>query len=179
MTAQMGFGGNAEFVARLDRIKAGGLGTNHTIFVGVDEKFPKPPRSKQGSAKPKPLTASSGSSSRAISAFALGLPAVLLAQYLGFAAKPDAALQTDWLQTFGLSLGIGVGLAFLFKLRGKLCALALGISLIFGTCSFHNLVHWFPQTFEMVFSADWVLTVLTTTEPNSLRFRDSSFTIDS
>lgn len=179
MSANYQAGINADFAARLARVKAGGLGTNRTIFVGIDDAFCVPKNhsftasvsSKPERTKIRPLAL--------MMAFALGLLAFAFGQYLRFRTLSDLELegQIDMIANVGIGVMVGYILTQTFGLSGKLQQVTQGLGVFAGLCTFHNVVHWYPQMFQTVFSPEWVITMINTTEPNSIVFRGVTYVL--
>lgn len=170
---------NADYLARLERVKAGGIGTKQTIFVGMDEMFQMPQKANRQGAKSKGLAGNSVSFFSIVGALLLGLLAVCLARYLRFRVFPGIDLegQLDLIANGGLGMIAGFLLTQMFRLSGKEHLAAQSVGVLAAICTLHNLVHWFPKVSEALFSPAWVNGVLTTTEPNSILFRGVYFVV--
>jgi hypothetical protein len=169
-----------EFAARIARIEAGGGGRTATIFVGPDEsfQFARGPKSRRRTS----LATTLGNIFYPFSlvlCFGLGVLALGLGRYFRFhltgidyaADNPDIEILIDI--ATGLIIGMAFGLVDRMRLSDQVISRSLGVAI--GSIGFHNLVHFYPQVFETLFSKMWVTRVLTTTEAHSLVWRGISF----
>lgn len=177
MSAATAMGGNADYHERLALIKAGGIGTNRTIFVGVDERYQKPEKAVHKVSRPKEVAGNTRYPLGILGAAILGVIAVCFGRYARFQAFSGLNLegQADWIANGVMGLAVGLVLTQMFRLRSKEHQAAQSVGVLAGICTFHNLVHWFPQAFEVMFSAEWVLLLQMATEPNSILFRGTFF----
>ena len=116
-----------------------------------------------------------------LGAFAMGALALVIARFLRFQiegasgqiAAPDIEMVLD--------VVLAISVAFLLREAMSLSAVkrmgAQFAGILLAVVTLHNAVHRMPDTFAQVFSRDWVQSVTTTTEPNSLYFRGHSFAI--
>ncbi|MEL6169541.1 MAG: hypothetical protein AAFR35_12690 [Pseudomonadota bacterium] len=116
-----------------------------------------------------------------VAAFVLGMLAVLLSRYVRFHLQggtltgedPDITMMID----AGLAAGVAFALRIILKFEDKehIFAKTMGIAVMVVTM--HNLVHWAPGLFSVLFSVDWVDDVVLFTDPNSILFRGMSFVL--
>lgn len=175
MTAQ-----HFEFAARLSRIESGVGSSKSTLYVGPEESYvvsyPRRGRGQGGGLRDAvanatyPLTI--------IFAFLVGVLANIgtrMISFLSNAAAPtadniDYLLVMDFVIAMMLSSIIGV--IFRIGIKDYIGIRIAGV--IAAMIGLHNLVHLYPQKFEMVFSPVWVGIVINNTEPNSLLVRGVS-----
>jgi hypothetical protein len=170
--------GKADFAARLARVRQGGIGSNRTIFVGLDEVYlprtaaPLPPvpaeelvESPAAFAQTLPIAA------------LLGIAAVVLGRCARFHLLPEVVLeaQFDMMANILVALALGLLFSYLMRLTRGLHLTALVLGVLAGVSGFHNLMHWFPSAAATLFSSEWVLTMLIASEPNSLLVRGMYF----
>ena len=179
MSSNYQAGINTEFAARLARVKSGGLGTNRTIFVGIDESFCVPKNHSFSGAVPTEAAGTKFQPLAMILAFALGLLAFGVGQYLRFRflSHLEIDAQLDMVANVGIGVMVGYILTQAVRLNGTLHQGTQGIGVFAGLCTYHNVVHWYPQLCETVFSSEWVMAVVNTTEPNSVVFRGVAYVL--
>lgn len=172
---------NPEFAARLARVQSGGLGTSRTIFVGIDEAFYVPKNRSFSAAVPNAGSGLKISPLAVALSLALGFFAFCAGQYLRFRFLSEFEIDAELEMIANLGIGVMVGylLTQTLQLSGKLHQTAQIIGVFAGLCSFHNLVHWYPQLSKTVFSPEWVAAVINTTEPNSIVFRGVTYVLGS
>ena len=166
------------FAARLDRVQKGGVNTNRTVFIGMDEAVALPkggvaqvvekravraPWDRRARRRKSPLGPVLG--------FALGLmafPAALLALL-----HPAAGLDMAQTGLPGGPLGVGLALAlitgFVLGLRSPLALTATACGTLTAAAGFHNVVHLAPALVAQVFPQDWVAATLAETRIGTLR----------
>lgn len=117
-----------------------------------------------------------------VGAFVLGLIAVFMARYVRFhlGAGGLAGENADFFMLLDGALAVGTGFALkmLFRLEGKEFQTAQTAGVFAMVCTMHNLVHWAPDEFSLIFSPEWTEMVVETTEPKSILFRGNSFVFD-
>ncbi|WP_417526081.1 hypothetical protein [Marinovum sp.] len=171
--------GQASFHARIARINSGQVSCmpQPGVSDGTGTAWVSPAKvarlkgSRAPAARSHPLAM--------IWAFVLGALAYALSQAAGFhfLGLPDPSMTPDIrmaLDGAGAMAVLAV-LAVVFSAPTKLLVAVrlLGIAAAMGMM--HNLVHLYPEVFEMAFSGKWVNTVRSTTEPMSILFRGESF----
>lgn len=117
-----------------------------------------------------------------VAAFVLGLVAVFLARYLRFhlGAGELAGENADLYMILDgvLAVGAGFALKMLLRLGGKEFQTAQAAGVLVMVCTMHNLVHWAPNAFSLIFSPDWTEMVMETTEPGSILLGGNSFVFE-
>ena len=167
------------FQKRLKRL-ADGEAPRNVLWVGTDEYFEMPARSK-----PRKLRGMA-----ALIANALYPVSMLAAVGLGFAshgivlmaryhvqglpdpkANPDIEMAAQLFMAFALSTVLGHLLGF----RARNFTLLKSVGAALGLLFFHNLVHLYPQVFDVLFSKSWVNYVTVHTHAHSMVWRGISF----
>lgn len=174
------------FLARVARIQTGGLHTNRTLFVGMDEAIAVP---KKGSLEKiagqrafvapwmRKKTRRSYSLLPALMALALGMiafPLVLLGT-LNPAAGPQMASAPGG--PLGAAVALALVTAFVIGLRTPVALVATAAGVLAMATGFHNVVHAAPEVIAQVFPDAWVATTLSTTEMGTLQPLSSFFTL--
>lgn len=116
-----------------------------------------------------------------LGAFLLGMLAVFAARYARFhimggsmvGEDADIAMMIDG----GLAMGVGFLFRSMFNFQAKEFVTAKTFGIVAMICVMHNLVHWAPEAFAVLFDVDYVLLTLEMTEPNSILFRGVSFVL--
>ena len=168
----------AAFAARMERIQKGGMNTNRTIFVGMDEALPVPKGGVQKVVEKRiakaPWTKKAkrrGSAKGLLMGLSLGVlafPAALLAMLhpaLGLQAM-NAPLPGGPL---GAALALAVMTSFIIGLRRPMALVAAACGTLAMAAGFHNLVHAAPDLVAQVFPQDWVNMTLAQTTLGTLR----------
>ncbi len=175
-------GQQQEFAARLARINRGGLNTNNTLFVGLDQSYlmHKAPKALTRKAQPQargdgfaPLTL--------IFALLLGVISQGGARWIRYqitgGADSGLSADMDMAVNFGIGMAVALVLMFAFRLRSFDQSVATATGVAAMVCLFHNLVHWYPEEMALAFSPKWVNQQLAVTEPNSAEFRGIFYNI--
>lgn len=180
MTSNLTTTANEDFAARVARIKAGGVGSKGTVYVGQDEAYYQAQVFKTPPSKIRELAENSAYVGGFIGAFVLGMFGVAFGRYVRFQvlAGQEFAADTDMMISGGMGAVASFVLAQMFRLDSKEQRSLQAIGVFAMVCVFHNFVHWAPGVFQTVFSPEWVQQVQTTTKPNSLLFRGVSFVLD-
>lgn len=164
---------NNEFAARLERIAAGGAHTRNTLFVGIDETYVLPIKNGQVQ-KPQPsLIEGLKTPIVMISALFMGIIAMIVVRMIHFHSFANApvlgsaiyAVALDAILAMLLCIVIG-RLVFLDHAAALRSWQVLGVMLC--ASGMHNLVHLLPGAFGVLFSENWVRTVLISTDMRTL-----------
>lgn len=166
----------AAFAARMARIQSGGLNTNRTVFVGMDEAIAVPKGGAQKIAEKraaKPQWMKQGKRKRpsvagyliALALGALSLPAVL---FIMLNPAVSGQVQTPPGGPLGAALGLALITAFVLGLRSpvKLGLVATGVLAM--SAGFHNLIHLAPEQVAQIYPATWVNAQLAATQAGTL-----------
>jgi hypothetical protein len=167
------------FQKRLKRLTDGEAPRN-VLWVGTDEYFEIPAKSKP--RKPRGLAALIANAIYPISVMAAvslgiiahGLVLMLRYQIQGLPnanANPDIEMVAQLAMAFALSMVLGHFTGLRAQNFTSLKALGAGLGLLF----FHNLVHMYPQVFDILFSKSWVNYVTQHTHAHSMVWRGISF----
>ena len=167
----------AEFQARIARIKAGQGFTKSTVYVGMETAFSyMPPNRRRGGQGLAALNLG----------HALSFPMAMLVGFLchgleryvdlTFNGLPDIKAMTDMqmLQMGGLAFAMTVVITHLIGLRDRGLLLAKALGVVAGMLFLHNLVHARPDVFDQIYSPNWVGRVMAMTEPGSMNWRGIS-----
>ncbi len=117
-----------------------------------------------------------------VAAFLLGMVTVFVARYIRFhlgmggVTGEDAGLYM--VMDGAISFAVGIILWGFFRLEGKEFKAVQTAGVIAMVVTMHNLVHWYPDQFSVVFSPDWTREVIVGTEPNSFLYRGVSYVWD-
>jgi hypothetical protein len=164
---------NNDFAARLERIAAGGVHTRNTLFVGVDETYVLPIRNGR-MQRPRPsLIEGLKSPIVMVSALFMGITLMILVRMIHFHSFSNAPVLGSTFNAVALDAILAVLLCILsgrVVFRDHAATLrgwqVLGV--ILCALGMHNLVHLLPGAFGVLFSENWVRTVLISTEMRTL-----------
>jgi hypothetical protein len=164
---------NNDFAARLERIAAGGVNTRNTLFVGIDEAYVLP--MKNGKSQRPRTSMIDGLTTPIVMASAafMGIFAMILVRVVHFHGFANAPVLDSAMVSLALDSLMAVILCILIGrvvFRDHAATLrswqVMGVSL--AATGLHNLVHVLPGAFSVLFSENWVRTVLITTEMRTL-----------
>lgn len=115
-----------------------------------------------------------------VGAFLVAILAVFMARYARFHLFPgDPSGVSDISLVIDAALAAGVGFIFRsamrFETKEFMSANVAGI--LFAVCTLHNLVHWYPDVYDDLFSPEYTDAVLLMTDSNSILFRGYSIPI--
>ena len=167
------------FQKRLKRLTEGEAPRN-VLWVGTDEYFEVP--RKKNTRKPRGLKALVVNALYPLSVLAavgLGVVShglVLIARYQiqglpNPKANPDIEMVAQLVMAFSLAMVLGYLIGLRAKNLTKLKSLGAALGLLF----FHNVVHLYPQLFDVLCSKSWVNYVITHTHAHSMVWRGISF----
>ena len=167
------------FQRRLKRLTEGEVPRN-VLWVCTDEYFEVPVKAK--TLKPrgmKALVANALHPFSVLAAVALGVAShglVLMARYQiqGLPdpkANPDIEMLAQLVMAFALAQVLGHFVGLRDRNLTTMKSLGAAIGLLF----FHNLVHMYPQMFDILCSKSWVNYVTTHTHAHSMVWRGISF----
>ncbi len=169
-----------EFADRIARIEAGSAASRFTLYVGVDESYVIGRRETKRAQGLGELARNAAYPLSMIAALLLGMISYAAGRLLQFRLNgmPDPTINPNTVMVSEAVIGFAIAVVtgFLLHLRGKELTSVKSAGVVMGSLFFHNVVHAFPQLFEMAFSPMWVSRVLTTTEAGSLLWRGISFT---
>lgn len=174
-----GQGQKDAFAARMERIQKGGLHTNRTLFIGMDEAMPIPKagadRIVASRSRPAPWMRSKAGKQRAsmigpVIALVLGAVAFPVALLGSLSPGSSVMLASGSLPggPLGAALALGLITAFVIGLRSPVTLAATALGAIAMAAGFHNLVHAAPELVAQVFPRDWVSSTLATTQMGTL-----------
>lgn len=116
-----------------------------------------------------------------VGAFLIGMFAVFAARYARFHIMGGSMVGEDadiaMIMDGALATGVGFIARSVFNFETKEHMMAKTIGIFAMICVMHNLVHWAPGLFTLLFDEDYVLLTLEMTEPNSILFRGVSFVV--
>lgn len=110
-------------------------------------------------------------------AFLVAILGVFLARYARFhviGGDPAAMSDVSLLIEAGLAAGIGFVFRSAMKFETKEFMTANAAGIIVAVCTLHNLVHWFPNVYDNLFSPEYTDMVILMTDSNSLLIRGVS-----
>ncbi|MGY3436626.1 MULTISPECIES: hypothetical protein [unclassified Marinovum] len=111
----------------------------------------------------------------------LGVLSYVLSQYAWFhlMGLPDTSMTSDIRMAVEAVAAVAVLLALsqVFSASSKLLVAVRLVGIALAMVTLHNLVHIYPDIFEMAVSRDWVNTIKSMSEPNSILFRGVSYTL--
>lgn len=164
---------DGEFAARLERIAAGGAHTRNTLFVGIDEAYVLP--IKNGKIQKPRLSLIEGLSTPIVMASALfmGIFAMILVRVVHFHGFSNAPVMGSAMVSLALDSLLAVILCILigrviFRDHAATLRSWQVVGVIFAATGLHNLVHLLPGAFALLFSENWVRSILITTEMRTL-----------
>lgn len=175
--------GQATFNARVARINAGHVscmprpgvsdGTGGGWMAkGEASRIGRRRRAKRGKATPLAVVFS----------LCLGVLSYVLSQYAGFhlMGMPDTSLSSDTRLAVDAVAAVAALLALsqVFSASSKLLVAVRLVGIAAAMAMMHNLVHLYPDIFELAASRDWVKTIKALSEPNSILFRGVSYTLN-
>ena len=172
----------SEFLARLARIEAGTGSSKSTLYVGLDQSVLV--SNKDNSKLLKKATNAPQKRLgllEAVLCLVLGAVSIGLALYLRFSFAPASVgpVSADIEMAINGGLGLAMTAFAGYVLRMPILQMipvgAVGV--MAGVVAFHNLVHFYPDRFAVVFSPVWVDQVVTATDANSIIWRGVSFTL--
>lgn len=148
--------------------------TDPETGMDIPRRMKRPPRAKKSE-----LLENLGYPLSFLVSFLLGMVAVFASRYLrwhllgmsGAEGDPDILMMIDG----GLAAAMGFVLQSLFHMRAPEHVTAQFAGVLAMICGMHNLMWWYPEEMGLVFGPDYVKTVMTLTEPDSLLFRGVSF----
>jgi hypothetical protein len=112
-------------------------------------------------------------------AFATGALAVVVARLVRAMVSTGALAGTDATEMMLVDLALALVIAFVctavLVARSQSAALAQILGVMAMLAVMHDFVHAAPKLWTVAFSRDWVLTVLTTTEPASVLVKGVSY----
>ncbi|MEL6521969.1 MAG: hypothetical protein AAFQ66_13460 [Pseudomonadota bacterium] len=108
-------------------------------------------------------------------AFVLGILTVLIARYVrfqlfGMPGGGEDVLADQLLMDAVMSSVIGMAIRMATNMTSAIHTSAKGFGITTGVLTMHMAVHRMPDLFEMMFSREWVLAVISTTDPNGVLF---------
>jgi len=166
------------FAARMARIQKGGLHTNRTLFIGIDESLEIPKGgvdkivSKRAALSPWMKGRDKTRTSMLGPMIALMVGAVAFPVALLGTLNPGGGMVMSSTSLPGGPLGAGLALglitAFVIGLRTPVTLAATALGAIGMAAGFHNLVHAAPDLVAQVFPSDWVTSTLATTRMGTL-----------
>ena len=167
------------FQRRLKRLTDGEAPRN-VLWVGTDEYFEIPAKAKKRS--PRGLAALVANAVYPVSVLAAvglgvvahGLVLMMRYQIQGLPdpkANPDIEMGAQLAMAFALSMVLGHFVGLRTKNFTSLKSLGAALGLLF----FHNLVHLYPQAFDVLFSKSWVNYMVQHTHAHSMVWRGISF----
>ena len=154
----------SEFDARLQRINAGTGHTKSAIFVGLDEVYRYTPRPQTRRKSAFGVLRNVAYPLSLVLAVSIGLVAGLLGLFARFHLGGD--LGKDLSPAYELLVNTLTGfviaccLTTLLRFRGSEQLSLKLIGVVVALCTFHNLVHVYPDIFVAAFSQAWVQAVL-------------------
>ncbi|MCF8486217.1 MAG: hypothetical protein K9G71_13465 [Rhodobacteraceae bacterium] len=164
---------NPDFAARLDRIAAGGKNTRNTLFVGIDEAYVLPvkngkiqkPRVSMIEVLAQPLAG--------VAALFMGMVAMIVIKVLHFQIFANAPVWGSALNAMALDIMLALLLCvvsgrLVFRDHAATLRSWQVLGVFFAAAGLHNLVHLLPGAFAVLFSENWVRTVLITTDIRTL-----------
>ena len=161
-----------DFQARLARINTGQTTVANNVQVPKRREYVQLTRGQEIRENAKyPLSI--------VGAFFLGGLAILIGRYARFHLMGVDVVGADLMTSTMIDLGFAAGIAFVirsaldFEEPVHLDAKSMGITATVATM--HNAVHADPGLWATVFSEEWVSTVTTITQPNSIYFGGISF----
>lgn len=164
---------NAEFAARLDRIAAGGKNTRNTLFVGIDEAYVL--TVKNGKIqKPRPSVIEVLAQPLAgVAALFMGMVAMIVIKVLHFQVFANAPVWGSALNSMALDIILALLLCVvsgrvMFRDHAATLRSWQVLGVFFAAAGLHNLVHMMPGAFAVLFSENWVRTMLVATDFRTL-----------
>ena len=165
-------GPDAEFAARLQRIKAR---DGAMVLHAGDEQHVVHRKKLVQQSRQAEIAGNLMFPLSLLGALALGLVAVAMGRYARFhlaAGWGDMANpEYDMLVSGLLGLMLAFVLGQMFRLRSKEHRGMMSAGVFLMVCTFHNLAHWAPGPMSMMFSPAWVQTVVATSPANSFAWR--------
>lgn len=170
--------GKADFQARINRIQSRSvdlqpvLPSNEPLSVPVNDPI--------GLIADVPDEKSTLGAFGLIVAFLVGILAVLAARYLRFQIigdDPSGASELSILIEVAVAAGIGLLVGMVMRLQTSAFMTANAIGLFLALTAGHNLVHWYPDAFDRLFSSEYTDNVILMTDSNSFWLGGNSLPI--
>jgi hypothetical protein len=168
-----------QFQKRLARLNSGAAARN-VLWVGTEEFYEIPIRPKLvrktgalGVVK-NALYPVSMLGAVAVGFICHGIVLVARYQFVGLpdpTANPDIEMVSQIVMSYSLATVLG----YFVGLRGRELMPLKSLGAALGLLLFHNLVHLYPQVFDVLCSKSWVNYVVTHTKAHSLVWRGISF----
>ncbi|MDJ0640383.1 MAG: hypothetical protein QNJ20_16280 [Paracoccaceae bacterium] len=116
-----------------------------------------------------------------LAAVLAGAMAVAVTRYLRFYMTGGTLMGDDADTAMLIDAAMGATGAFLlvtmFQINGAYLKIAQILGAVAMVVGMHNAVHAAPWAFNLAFSTEWTRNVVTTTEPNSILFRGTSYVV--
>lgn len=165
---------DAEFAARLERIAAGGAHTRNTLFVGIDEAYVLP--IKNGRLQKTGFEASMAfiyTPLVMLSALFMGVFAMVLVKIVHFQAFANTPIWGSAVTTVAINTLLAVILSVIagrviFRDHAASLRSWQVLGVFFAATGAHNLVHLWPEVFGLLFSENWVRSVMIATDMRTI-----------
>lgn len=169
-----------DFAERVKRIEKMRASAQQILWVGVDEVYALPCRTRQPKlSRGRVLLGNLMYPLSMVLAVALGAVSHGIGQVLRFHIQgmPDPAANPDIEMLVQIILGvvISIVLGFFLKLNSHTFTTLKSVGVVLGLLFFHNAVHLWPKAFASVTSVLWVNDIVTHTKSASLMWRGITF----
>ena len=169
-----------DFAERVKRIEKMRASAQQLLWVGVDEVYAMPCRSRTPKrSRGRTILANLMYPLSMVVAVALGTLSHAIGQVARFHVQgmpdPSANPDVEMLVQIVVGVVISIVLGFFLKLNNHTFTTLKSVGVVLGLLFFHNAVHLWPKAFASATSVLWVNDIVTHTKPGSLMWRGITF----